>query len=239
MTSSAKANSYSRNWFEFFHLGIDEARTNREVEFICRCLPRPEFQAILDICCGIGRHARELSARGYSVVGVDRDDQAITAARELDGGPDYIHADIREYQPVPIKMDGVIVMGQSFGHFDESTNDSILFRLASGVRDRGRVILDLWNPDFFAAHQGERELKTPRGNVRELKRFDGERLFVQLDYPDGGQEKFEWQLFSPEQMERLAKAVGLHVLNSCSGFDLRNPPSPADPRLQFVLEHGG
>jgi hypothetical protein len=36
-------NSYSRQWFEFFHAGIDEARTNRELEFICANLPLPDF----------------------------------------------------------------------------------------------------------------------------------------------------------------------------------------------------
>ena len=184
----------------------------------------------------MGRHARAFSARGYTVTAIDRDPAAIEKARELGGGSNYIIAEIREYQPPRESFDAVIVMGQSFGHFDEATNHSVLFRLASSVRDGGRVILDLWNPAFFSAHQSERELRTARGNVCELKKVDCDRLFVQLDYPDGVRERFEWQLFSPEQMERAAKAAGLFVVAASSGFDARNLPSRDDPRIQFVLE---
>jgi SAM-dependent methyltransferase len=233
-----QSNRYSSLWFEFFHVGIDEARTNREVEFICRCAPRPEFKRILDVCCGMGRHARALSSRGYSVIGVDRDDNAITVARELDGGPDYIHADVREYQPSLGTFDAALVMGQSFGHFDDATNGEILARLASDLRKAGRVILDLWNPEFFAAHQGECELRTARGNVREIKRIESDRLFVQLNYPNGSREKFEWQLYNPKQMEQLAKSAGLRLLTACSGFDSEKSPSGLDPRFQLVLQTG-
>jgi SAM-dependent methyltransferase len=229
-------NAYSRRWFEFFHAGIDESRTIPETEFIWACAPLPDFRNILDVCCGMGRHARALSSRGYSVTGVDRDADAIAKARELGAGPKYVVTETRDHQPAPETFDAVIVMGQSFGHFDAETNRDILRRLAESVRKRGRVILDLWNPDFLNAHQGERELKTSRGTVRENKRVDNDRLFVELDYPDGAREQFEWQLFTPEQMEQLAKSVGLSLMIACAGFDTTNLPSPADPRIQFVLQ---
>ena len=236
MTSSEQANSYSQNWFDHFHAGIDDVRTNREAEFICRHAPQPDFQKILDVCCGMGRHARALSQRGYAVTGIDRDSRAIAKARDLGGGPDYILAEIREYQPAPDAFDAAIVMGQSFGHFDQETNLDILRRLTVGVRKRGRIILDLWNPDFFAANQGERDLTSLRGTVREMKRIEDGRLLVELNYPDGAQERFEWRMFTLEQMECLAKTAGLKVVIACSGFDPKNSPSPADPRIQFVLE---
>jgi SAM-dependent methyltransferase len=229
-------NAYSRQWFKFFHVGIDEARTTRETEFICRSAPLPDFRKILDVCCGMGRHARALSNRGYALTGIDRDTDAIAKARELGGGPNYIVADIREYRPEADAFDATIVMGQSFGHFDAGTNREILRRLAGGVRKRGRVILDLWNPEFFKAHQGERDLETPKGVVRETKRVTDDRLVVSLDYPEGAREQFEWQLFTPEQMEQLASSVGLGLLVSCTDFDLTTLPSPANPRIQVLLE---
>ena len=104
----------------------------------------------------MGRHARLLSSRGYSVTGVERDAQAVARARELAGGPDYFQADLREYQPESGAYDAIIVMSQSFGYFDATTNREVLERLARGLRRGGRIILDLWNPDFFAGHQGAR-----------------------------------------------------------------------------------
>src|SRR5207302_2689259 len=112
----------------------------------------------------------------------------------------------------------------------------ILRRLAHGIRKRGRVILDLWNPEFFKAHQGERELMVSKGVVRENKRVIDDRLVVWLHYPETAHEQFEWQLFTPEQMEQLATSVGLGLLVSGTDFDLASLPSPANPRIQFLMD---
>src|SRR5947207_1223005 len=114
MTES-KPNAYSYRWFELFHTGIPEARTIREVDFICACAPLPGFQRVIDVCCGMGRHARALSNCGYSVIGVDRDELAIANARAWAGGPTYIQADVRDFQPDVAAYDFAIVMSQSFG----------------------------------------------------------------------------------------------------------------------------
>jgi SAM-dependent methyltransferase len=98
MTAPA-SNSYSSRWFEFFHEGIGDERTNREIEFICAIAPLPGFRKVLDVCCGMGRHARGLAARGYSVTGIERDPGAIARARAAGGGPDYLQADVRDYRP--------------------------------------------------------------------------------------------------------------------------------------------
>jgi SAM-dependent methyltransferase len=229
-------NAYSTRWFEFFHIGISEARTTQETAFICRCAPLPSFRKVLDVCCGMGRHARLLSSRGYSVIGIDRDGEMIAKARALAGGPSYVNVDIRSYRPEPRAFDVAIIMSQSFGYFDSTTNREILEQLAAAVREGGRIILDLWNPDFLAAHQGERPLQGPRGTAREMKRVKGDRLFVQLDYPNGGQDQFEWQLFSPKQMDSMAESVGLTRLLACADFDDARSPAPSNPRVQFLLE---
>jgi SAM-dependent methyltransferase len=232
-------NAYSHRWFEFFPVNISEAGTMQETAFICRCAPLPNFRKVLDMCCGIGRHARELSSRGYSVIAVDQDVNAIAKAREQAGGPTYVNTDIRNYRPQPNAFEVAIVMSQSFGYFDAATNREVLGRLAAGVREGGRVILDLWSQEFFAAHQGERDLEKNGGVVRESKRVEGDRLFVHLDYPDGGEESFEWQLFSPEQMDLMADSAGLSRLVMCTDHDEKSPPSPVNPRVQFLFERCG
>ncbi|MFN2621973.1 MAG: class I SAM-dependent methyltransferase [Chthoniobacterales bacterium] len=229
-------NSYSHHWFEFFHAPIGHERTAREVEFICAVAPLPEFRRVLDVCCGMGRHARELAARRYSVTGVERDADAIVKARELGGGPDYVRADIREYQPATSAYDLAIVMSQSFGYFEHETNRELLGLLANGIRKGGRIILDLWNPEFFEAYQGERDLKMPSGVVRETRKVSDGRLFVHLTYPDGAEEDFEWQLFSAAEMRSLAESTGLVLVNDCTDFDPAMKRTPANPRIQFVLK---
>jgi SAM-dependent methyltransferase len=229
-------NSYSPHWFAFFHTGIPEERTQREVALICECAPLSHFQNILDLCCGGGRHARALAARGYTVTGVERDEAAVTLAREMAGGPRYIHADIRDYQPDQDAYDLAIVMSQTFGHFDAAANRNLLRRLIHGVRDGGRIILDVWNPEFFAAHQRGRDLETAAGTVREDKSVKDGRLLVRLTYPDGTEDSFNWQLFTPEEMRSMAELTGAALVVACTNFNAGTKPQIENPRIQFVLE---
>lgn len=229
-------NSCSRHWFEFFHAPIGEDRTAREVDFVCSVAPLPEFRRVLDVCCGAGRHARALVRRGYAVIGVERDAGAIAKARELGDGPVYVQADVREYQPATSAYDLAIVMSQSFGYFDDETNRELFARLAKGVRNGGRILLDLWNPDFFMAQQGERTLGTPSGNVSERKQIESGRLLVHLTYADGAEENFDWQLFAPAEMKSLAESMGLTLTTACTDFDAAEKPNAANPRIQFILE---
>jgi SAM-dependent methyltransferase len=236
MVTQLSPNTYSQQWFASFHLPISDARTKKEAEFVCSFAPLPEFSRIADVCCGMGRHARELSKRGYSVTAVDRDRRMLAKARQLGGGPRYIQADVRDYRPEPSEFDALIIMGQSFGHFDADTNQMILGRFAAGLRHRGRLLLDLWNRDFFASHQGERDFQVPDGAVREAKRVEGDRLFVHLAYATGDQERFEWQLFTPETIKAVATPLGLHLIGCSSDFGDLAMCSSSMPRIQFVLE---
>jgi SAM-dependent methyltransferase len=229
-------NSYSENWFRHFHADIPEERTAKEIELICSVAPLPEFHRVLDVCCGMGWHARALVRRGYSVTGIERDAGAIAKARELGGGPEYVQADVREYQLAASAYDVAIIMSQSFGHFDNETNCKLLIRFADGLRKGGRVLLDLWNLDFFTAHQGERNLDTPSGIVREEKRIADGRLVVHLIYPDGAGENFEWQLFAPAEMKSFAESAGLTLVAACTNFDATEKPDAANPRIQFVFQ---
>lgn len=127
-------------------------------------------------------------------------------------------------------------MSQSFGYFDAATNADVLQRLAAALCASGRLILDLWNPEFFDTHQGSRILQMSSGAVRETKRVERDRLFVELEYPDSFRERFEWQLFTAERMSSAAHAAGLSLMLACTNFDAATAPSAANPRVQFVLD---
>jgi SAM-dependent methyltransferase len=185
----------------------------------------------------MGRHSRALTQRGYLVTGVERDAAAIARARELAGGANFVETDIRDYAPPPDAFDLVILMSQSFGYFDPPANRDLLQRLASGLREGGRIILDLWNPEFFELHQGGRDLQLPVGIVRETRRLKDGRLFVHLRYPNGAEEDFEWQLFTPAEMRSLAEATGMSVVVTCTDFNpTAKPDGNNNPRLQCVLQ---
>ena len=235
MDNEPESNGYSSAWFQLFHLGIPASRTEQETAFIVQCCPLPAYQCILDLCCGMGRHSRALAAQGYEVTGVERDTQAIATARDQAGGPTYVQADVRDYQPDTSAFDAVVIMSQSFGYFDPDTNASLLGKLARALRPDGRLLLDLWNPAFFLLRQGQRTFELPGGSVRETTRLDQGRLFSRLDYPGGGHDAFEFQTFSVEEMAHFAEPLGLGLVTACTNFEAGNPSSESNPRIQFVL----
>ncbi|WP_367871165.1 class I SAM-dependent methyltransferase [Luteolibacter sp. Populi] len=231
-----ESNTYSPAWFANFHAGIPAARTEQEAVLVEHCCPLPDFSRLLDVCCGMGRHARALGARGYSVTGIERDEQAIAFAREQGSGPLYLQTNIRDWIPQPASFNAVIILSQSFGYFDAPTNREILSRLAASLRSGGRLILDLWNLDFFQTRQGVHVFDLPTGTVRETKRIEGDRLFTRLDYPDGSHDAFEFQTFSPAQMEQFAFGANLKLLEACTDYSPGVVPSPDKPKLQYLLE---
>lgn len=236
LVSDVEANSYSPAWFELFHAGIPEARTETESAFVRHVCPRPDFGRVLDVCCGMGRHARALAASGYAVTGVERDGHAIAVALAKGGGPAYVQADARDYQPAPESFDAVVILSQSFGYFDPDTNRAGLARFGQALRPGGRLVLDLWNPDFFRLRQGQRTFQLPAGAVRETTRLEDGRLFSRLDYPDGGCDRFEFQTFSVAEMEEFIRPVGLRLRMVCTDYDAAAPPSADKPKMQFILE---
>jgi SAM-dependent methyltransferase len=70
----------------------------------------PAAGRVLDVACGHGRHLRYLRGRGFAVVGIDRDEAALSALKELAGAELHV-ADIEAgaWPFTPQSFDGVVV----------------------------------------------------------------------------------------------------------------------------------
>ena len=66
--------------------------------------------------------------------------------------------------------------------------------------------------------------------------MQGDRLIVELSYGSMGGDRFEWQLYRPQDLCALAEACGLRCTLICSDFDEALAASPQLPRVQYVLE---
>jgi SAM-dependent methyltransferase len=194
--------TFSPAWFTTFGRP-DEAVTAREVDALVDVLP-PAPATILDVPCGFGRHAHALAARGYVVTGVERDPGVAAEARAA-GGIEVHELDLRRLDELPGSFDAVICMWASFGWYDEETNAAIFASLAA--KATRTLVLDLYDPSFFRAHQGT----TDNRGVRDEKRVEGNRLLTSLDYPDGTRDEFAWRLYEPEE---LGRAAGLHLVRA-------------------------
>jgi hypothetical protein len=65
----------------------------------------------------------------------------------------------------------------------------------------------------------------------------GHRLRVDLDYGAGSEpDRFEWQLYRPDEIRTLGQAVGLTCLIVCTNFVEQQEATDQSPRMQIVFE---
>lgn len=238
-------NAYSRRWFTTFLGHIDETIVEREVAFLERQLPRDSYARVLDLCCGPGRHLAPLSARGYTVTGLDRDAAALATARGLTpvgkrsatlAGGDMTALPFGEGS-----FDAVICLWQSFGYLDADGNRDVLAGMRRVLRPAGQIVLDLYHHDFYAKREGRREMERGPTRVVETRRMHGTRLHVHLSYQardtgEVGEDDFDWLLYRPNELTELASKIGLATRLACTNFDELRPPSEDEPRMQLVLQ---
>jgi SAM-dependent methyltransferase len=234
-------NAYSPRWFDLFLRPISAEQTEREAAFLTRQLPLPPCRDVLDLCCGVGRHARALVAAGYRVTGLDRDPAVLAEARRLAGGTArYVEGDMRHLNAYAGAFDAVVCLWQSFGYFDDATNAAVLQGMAACLRPGGRLILDLYHRGFFAARSGERRFERDGVAIVSRSRLVGERLTVELAYAASELgDRFEWRLYTPDEIVELADAAGLRATLACADFREGRAPSEESPRMQLVFERVG
>ncbi len=152
-------------WTAYAPVMFDEARW-AEVPGVIDCIerlvrPKPGA-AVLDACCGPGRHCLELASRGYRVTGIDITSAYLEAAREsAAGGARFLRADIRDFS-VDEPFDLAINLYTSFGYFADPDEDLIaLARLRAALRPGGSLVIETTGKetaarDFIAGESFER-----------------------------------------------------------------------------------
>lgn len=198
-------------------------------------LPLPDYRRILDVCCGLGRHDKELVALRYEVTGVDRDAEAIAIATKAVPEARFVVADQRDLKQVAGCYDAVVNLWQSFGYFDSETNDAVLAEMASKLRPGGRLLLDIYHPAYWRDHQGVRG--SPREGVKSITdTVEDERLTSRIVYVDETVEVMDFELIEPHHLTQRAAKGGLQVINQCTWWDPQRPPGSGEARYQTVFE---
>jgi 2-polyprenyl-3-methyl-5-hydroxy-6-metoxy-1,4-benzoquinol methylase len=137
--------------------------TSDEVDTLLSHLKKQGYKPkrILDLNCGIGRHAVELGKRNIQVVGTDISSYYLAIARrkakqsKVDNKVTFQHADMRKVASrlsTEKKFDGIVCLWTSFGFYNDETNSEILRSCLSLVRPGGFFALDIINRDWLLSH---------------------------------------------------------------------------------------
>ena len=125
--------------------------------------------AVLDLACGIGRHALELARRGFRVTGVDRTrlylERAVRRAREEGLVVELLREDMRRFCR-PGAFDLALNLFTSFGYFLEPADDRrVVENVYASLRPGGVFVLDLMGKEVLARIFRERDWHREEGFV--------------------------------------------------------------------------
>jgi SAM-dependent methyltransferase len=196
--------------------------TSGECDFIEGELNRERSKRILDIGCGTGRHALELTARGYVVTGVDLSESQLERAREKARerglSVEFRRADARNL-PFEAEFDAALMLCE--GAFPLMETDEMNFEILRGaarsLKPGGIFVFTTLNGLFplvhsteeFCASNSEPGNAVYRGNTFDFMTFRDHNVTEVVD--DFGNTKTlecDERYYIPSEISWLMKTAG-------------------------------
>ncbi len=197
-----------------------------EYDFIEKEINNDNSLKILDVGCGTGRHAIELSNRGYIVTGIDLSETQLARARQKAESHnlkiDFQKQDAR-YLPFIDEFDVAIMLcegGFPLMETDEM-NYEILKCVTKSLRDHGKIIFTTLNGLFplyhsveeFCASTTEEGNATYRSNTFDLMTFRDHNI-TEFEDDFGNKKTLECneRYYVPSEITWLLKSLGYKTI---------------------------
>lgn len=146
----SQQDEWYKEWFNspYYHIlyqNRDEEEASRFINNLIDYLQPSKDACFLDLACGKGRHALQLSEQGYRVIGVDIAPDNITEASKYEReNLSFFVWDMRE----PVRenhFDYVLNLFTSFGYFDDEGNKQTLEAVKTSLKQGGLFVIDYLN----------------------------------------------------------------------------------------------
>jgi SAM-dependent methyltransferase len=197
---------YSIRWFETFADTIPPEIAAAEIEDIMRCLPIPSFHRVLDVGCGTGRVAAPLIEHGYTVTGVDVNIDALRRARHRAPGLRCVALDQRDIGSLKSGFDAALILWNSIGYGSAHDDLRTLRGVHHVLRPGGRLIVDLYHPEWLAANSSGTRIDTRGATIRRWVQ-DG-RCCHRIEYDAGGVDEMAFRVYAPKEFKEVLRQVG-------------------------------
>ncbi len=204
----------------------DDELTCKEVDFLEEVLKVDRSSPILDLCGGQGRHALELSRRGFQDVTVlDYSKYLVNLGKEKARREGlntlFVRKDARDTDLASEQFKVIIVMASSFGYFvDESENEKILLEASRLLMRGGMLLLDLPNKDYVITNFNPESWHEADGDivVCRQRRLEEDVLYSRekvLSKSRGGirDETYCTRLYSEEKIVEMLVSSGFSSID--------------------------
>ena len=226
----------------------DRGRSRQQAEAAVHMAHLIPPARVLDICCGSGRHAIPLAHKGFTVTGLDYSTDMLAWAREdaARSGADveFRQGDMREL-PWAEVFDGCVMLGGSFGIFEEEAeNEQVFHAVAAALKPGGCFVLDAANRDHIVCEHVPQQWQEAGGSLRCVEyRFDpvaGVNHARERWLRDG-----EWterthhrRLYTATELDAMLRRAGLMPIAYYGGYD-QSEFTTKSHRIFIVAEKEG
>ncbi|GII62161.1 hypothetical protein Skr01_22460 [Sphaerisporangium krabiense] len=220
------------------------ARTAGEVAYLVKTLEEhAPGRRVLDLGCGLGRHAVPLAEHGFEVVGVDVSrwalDRAEEAARRAGVPLAVVCADLLERAPLP-EADAAVCL-QSFGWGEDEEQRRLLRRVRDRLVPGGLLILDHSSVTGILARYRASDRFEADGAVYEFARsYDAvsgrSRGELRVTRPDGSVARLrdDLRLYQPPEVAAMLRDSGYEIVRADADFTAGSPVEVDTRYVQFV-----
>ena len=198
----------------------------REVKAMMDWLSLPAGSAVLDLCCGMGRHSLALTEFGYRITGVDLSEVLLAAARRADPNQRvrWIRGDMREV-PLQEQFDAVVNLFTSFGYFAiEADNRKVLCEIDRLLKPGGRFLIDFLNPGYVERTLVPHSVRIDgEDTIQEYRKIEGgfvkKDIVIQSDGKPERRYEEQVRLFALADFHRLMEDTSLVIDHVYGGYD--------------------
>ncbi|MBI3297734.1 MAG: class I SAM-dependent methyltransferase [Elusimicrobia bacterium] len=197
-------------------------RTRFELPFVLRALAVRPGAELLDVCCGVGRHALPLAARGLRVTGLDVSRpylaEARRRARKAGLALELVRGDMRR-MPFSSRFDAAVNLWTSFGYFASAAEDRAALRsIRRALKPGGLFLLDTINGGRLAyILRWQRSMELSGEHWTELP--DGTLILEDPESVDGGRVlRTRWLFLRGARREELLTRIRLYTARRLTGL---------------------